>query len=537
MADRTWTLAANSLLLSGATCAVTIPLGILLAWLLARTDLPGRRAALVAFGILVFVPLYLQAAAWQAGFGLQGWHTLVSGGTVWLDGWRGAVWVHSMSALPWVVLIVGTGLRLVEPELEEQALLDASAWRVLWRVTLPGAGVAVGVAALWVLIVTAGEITVTDLFGVRTYAEELYTRFAVSTEPGDAPLAAAPGVLLTAGLVLAGLLLCARLAPRQRALSLRPGLVFRLRRWRWPLALLVAAILLVVVGVPLGNLCYKAGVAVSQTETGYARSWSLPKCLTFIAQSPVRYRREFAWSLRVAALAAMAAVAVGIGLACLAVRRQRSCRAARLTTGMILTRQARNTVGRPFQAVQNGLERPSYMIHFVAGLVLALTAVCLAVPGPLVGLGAIWLFNRPGWPMLNYLYDQSILAPWLVLWVRGLPLATLVLWHALRTVPEGILDSAALDGAGPLARLWRIVLPNRVPALAVAWLVAFAVALADLAASILVVPPGMTTLPIRIFDLLHAGVEDQVAGVCLAQAIVFAMLAAVIAWLVRRWQN
>ena len=39
---------------------------------------------------------------------------------------------------------------------------------------------------------------------------------------------------------------------------------------------------------------------------------------------------------------------------------------------LLLTRQVRNTVGRPFQAVQNGLERPSYMIYFVAGLIASI---------------------------------------------------------------------------------------------------------------------------------------------------------------------
>lgn len=59
-----------------------------------------------------------------------------------------------------------------------------------------------------------------------------------------------------------------------------------------------------------------------------------------------------------------------------------------------------------------------------------------------------------------------------------------------------------------------------------AWLVALAIVLGDLAASILVVPPGVITLPIRIFGLMHYGVEDQVAGICLVLVAVFAVVAA-----------
>jgi ABC-type spermidine/putrescine transport system permease subunit II len=48
------------------------------------------------------------------------------------------------------------------------------------------------------------------------------------------------------------------------------------------------------------------------------------------------------------------------------------------------------------------------------------------------------------------------------------------------------------------------------------------------------VPPGVTTLSIRIFGLLHYGVEDQVAGICLAMVLIFAVLAAAIFYLAQR---
>ena len=487
---RTWTLVLNTLLLTGATCAISLPLGTALAWLLVRTDLPGRRVALLVLGLMPFVPLYLQAAAWQAGFGVQGWYTLYYAAPTLLEGWRGAVWVHATAALPWVALIVGMGLRLVEPELEEQALLDGSPLKVFFRVTLPSILPAIGVAALWTAIVTAGEMTVTDLFAIRTYAEEVYTRAAVGQEPGQAPLAALPGIVVMALLVTAGLVVCAGLVPRDRPASLRKPWVFSLGRLRWPMMLLAAAAIVILLAVPLGSLLYKAGVMVTQTEAGRLRHWSAWKCLSIIYHAPWRYRREFGWSLLIGTAAATAAVAMAIPLAWLARR------------------------GGPRSLV-----------------VLAATAACLAVPGPVLGLAVIGLLNRPGVAWLLWLYDHSILAPWLALLVRGLPAATLILWHAFRTIPPEVLESAALDGAGPLARLWHIVLPLRLWAIAVAWLVALAVALGDLAASILVVPPGVTTLSIHLFGLLHYGVEDQVAGISLALVGLFAVVAGTARWL------
>ena len=94
-----------------------------------------------------------------------------------------------------------------------------------------------------------------------------------------------------------------------------------------------------------------------------------------------------------------------------------------------------------------------------------------------------------------------------------------------------MLDSAATEGCGSVGQLGRIVLPQRIPALGVAWLIGLALALGDLTASILVVPPGVETLSIHVFNLVHYGVEDQVAGICLALAAALGGLAAAAMWL------
>ena len=479
----------TTLRLTLATCAISVPLGVALAWLLTRTDLPGRRAGLGLLGLMLFVPLYLVAAAWQAGFGQQGWLGLAYGLPPLLEGWTGAVWIHAMAAVPWVVLIVGAGLRLLEPELEEQALLDGSPGQVFRHVTLPGCLPAVAVATLWVAITTAGEMTVTDLFAVRTYAEEIYTQAVMQPDPQGLWRSLLPGMLGTVAVLATGLLLAARRMSHDRPLTLRRELTFPLGRARVPLTLAVVMVLILLAGVPLGNLLYKAGVLVAQTDAGRVRTWSPAKCLGMIAEAPWTARRELGASLLVGGLAATAATGTAIVLAWLA-RRRRGART----------------------------------------LVLLLAAVCLATPGPVLGLAVIALLNRPEIPGLVELYDHSILAPWLALTIRSLPAALLVLWHGFRTVPQAVLDSAAVDGAGSVGQLLRIVLPLRWPTVVLAWLVALAVALGDLAASILVVPPGLTTLSIHIFGLLHYGVEDQAAGICLAVIGLFAAVAAAACW-------
>ena len=194
---RTRLLLLNTATLAAATCAISVPIGTLLAMMLTRTDLPGRRPFAVLIGVLLFVPLYVQVAAWQAGFGLLGWYTVANQGIAWVEGWRGTIWVHSLTAIPWVMLIVAVALRYVEPELEEEALLEGSPAQVFWKVTLRRAAAGIGAAALWVAVSSAGEMTITDLFQIRTYAEELYTQTAIGGDIGSAPLRVWPGMALT----------------------------------------------------------------------------------------------------------------------------------------------------------------------------------------------------------------------------------------------------------------------------------------------------------------------------------------------------
>ena len=476
----------NTLVLAAVTVLTALPLGIALAWLLTRTDLPGRRAFAAAGIAALFVPLYLHAAAWQAGFGLQGWAVQAWSTPPWMEGWFAAVWVHALAAVPWTVLFASIGFRAIEPELEEQAMLDAPPRRVALYVTARNALPALVAAAGWTAIAASTEISVTDLFGIRTFAEEVYTARALGTSDLAGWPAVVVGLAAVLWLVAAGMAV-GRMVPAIRPPSFRPLPTFPLGRAKpWAIAAAVTAVG-ALVAVPVGNLVYWAGIKITQTDVGLARSWSPIKAIATVVAAPIRFRREFAVSFALAAAAAtLATLAAGLAA--------------------WLLRQGR------FRGI----------------VAVTLAAIALAVPGPLLGIGLIHLLNRPEVPGLTYLYDHSMVAPCLALTIRGLGPALLILWFALRTFPAAPLDAATLDGAGPAARFGRIVFPARRAAFAAAWLTALAVSLAEVSASILVMPPGPTTVAIRIFGLLHYGVHDQVAGICLAQAGLSAVLALVV---------
>ena len=78
-----------------------------------------------------------------------------------------------------------------------------SPWQVALRVTLRRSLGAIAAAGLAVLVLTAGDMSVTDLLSVRTYAEESYTQYQSGNSP-RAALVALPPMVAFGALILVG---------------------------------------------------------------------------------------------------------------------------------------------------------------------------------------------------------------------------------------------------------------------------------------------------------------------------------------------
>ena len=198
---RSASLLQNTGMLAITVILLSMPLATFLAFLLSRYDVPGQPFWETCLLVLIFMPLYVQLAAWEAGFGRGGWYSTLIAGKLTdppLADFRGAVWVHSVAAVPWLFWWLRLGFASVPAECEAAARLDATAWQVLRRVTLPMVTPALVAGALFVLIGVATEITATDVYQVRTYAEELYNGFVLGTDLRQLPLRVAPATLFDA---------------------------------------------------------------------------------------------------------------------------------------------------------------------------------------------------------------------------------------------------------------------------------------------------------------------------------------------------
>src|SRR5678816_2359868 len=155
---------ANTFDVCGGAAAISLPIGLILALLLTRANVAGKSFAWLLIFTLLFLPLHATAAGWVAVFGKLGSQAPAFFQTAQplVDGMPAVIWIHAMAAIPWVTLIISLGLRAIPQEIEEAALLDVSPPRFFLGIGLRYYLPFVLAAVLWVLITTAGEMTVTN---------------------------------------------------------------------------------------------------------------------------------------------------------------------------------------------------------------------------------------------------------------------------------------------------------------------------------------------------------------------------------------
>lgn len=476
-AARLLTLGRNTALLVAGVWLLALPLGTALAVLLDRTDLPGRRLARWAFLFALVIPLPVLLTGWQPFLNLGG--ALLPGEWLpWSQGLGSAVWLHALAGLPWVVLLVGQGLRTVERDLEEDALTIRPAGWVLWHVSLRRASLSIAAAALWLFVQTAGEITLTDLMQVRTFAEEVYTQLA--TDTGADPLGRA--AVASLGLMATAVLLVALLARRvdrlvpSSAVAYRPAVVVPLGRWRWPALVGVLAVLLLLVGGPLFGIVWRVG------QSGEPGEWS-----------PIGFARQLRQTLRGDGwlLVRSLRVALAAGLVCATVA----------LVGCWLARESR-----------------WLRVGFVGLLLVAWT-----MPGPVLALGLKALIGHlldvcdpvTDIPARLLWHGPSSLPLVIVYYVRFLPFAAALLWPAVRRIPDELFDAARLDGATGGRELWHLVAPLTRPAYLRATAAVAVLSLGEVSAGKLVSTPEAASFAEVIWTQMHYGLGGDLSAKCL----------------------
>ena len=381
--------------------------------------------------------------------------TYLAGHSGWMSGLPAAAIVLGLVLYPIPMLAAEVALRGVDARLEEAGLLVGTRSHVVRRITLPLVAPQILAASLVVFVLAISDFAVPGLLGVRVYTTEVFTAFAALYDFPRAMVLALPLLLLCVGVgSTASMVMHAAPTVGRRVTRTGSSLL--------TISIMAAGVAVVLVGA--AALALPGAVLVN--EASGVRSW-----LGVVEGSAAAIWNSLLLAGVGATLVVMVAVVVGYAAARI------GARAARMVDTLLIA--------------------------------------VFGIPSTIVGVGLISLWNRPGLAGGIYGTETMLVLGYLA---RYLPIASLVMAAAIRHVPVSHEEAAAVSGAGWLRSAWRIVLPQIRLAMAATWILTFILAFGELGVSLLVAPPGESTLPIRVYTLIANAPSSQVAALALLQA-------------------
>lgn len=466
----------RSFRLSSLTAISSTVLGTALAFAIVRCR--WKLAAPVRFlwSLGLFLPLPIVATIWLGAISNLGRSQVFGISSLPLiSGWSAAWFVHTISALPLVVTILAIALERTDADLEDDARLRHSRGRAIAISTLRSIRPTIFATILILLIITAGDMTVTDLVQERTFAEETY----LQAQMGDGLTAAARTALPITAIVAAAILFWIRIDLGKFGEAVRPGY----RKSQPPpwfsgkegrMAGTVVLATTVAIGIlPMISLVWRAGRSGGVASIERLPSWSSDALARNLSDAAPDLSDTIFGTLALALCVASAGTIIA---------------------WCMVRSMAGSRVGR---------------------IALALGAsLGLAIPGPVAGLAVLWL-----WMPVPELYDSPFAVVMAMLF-RFLGIAVFLVWAASLSVSNDIDEFAQLNHLVGFERFRRVEWPLMAPSAGVSTLVLFALALGELPATNMTVPPGVEIMSVRLWSLMHTGMESHLAAFVLLLTIV-----------------
>jgi iron(III) transport system permease protein len=481
---RFYQAAGNTILCGLGATAISCVLGLSLAWVVSRTDMPGRRWFEVFNLVPFFLSPYVGAISWiylaapHSGILSRFLHDTfgLPGDLIPIYSIAGATWVLSLFYTPYVYLFVIAPMRQMDPALEDAARVHgAGFWTTLRLVTLPLLMPALMSAALIVFVTSAGlfdvPLELASPKGIRTMPTEI---FQLVQYPSDLGRAASFGVVVMVFTVLVTVMQ-RRYIDRRRFETVtgkgyRPRTIALRRSGRIAALALEAAYIGCGVVLPVIALLM---VSFSSIWTGKLN----PATLTL---------RNFEY----------------VAFNC------------HLTQQAILNSLFLALVGATLGVAISLLQ--AYYVNRVArkrrGLIDAVLSLPLGIPGIILGLGFLILAIRT--PLYSTL--TIILIAYIA---RFFPFATRTVSAMLLAVNPELEQSARASGATWLQTMRYVLLPLLMPAIVAAWLMLFVIFIRELGATILLYAQGTETISVALVVL-----SERSTGFVAALAVIQLLL-------------
>jgi iron(III) transport system permease protein len=465
--------ALNTLKVLLATETISLPVAVMLAWLLARTDLPGNQMLEFLFWIAFFMPVLSVTFGWvvlldpQSGALNQLLRLLpfVQQGPFNIYSFWGIVWVHlSTQAIAVKVMLLTPSFRNLDGAFEEAARVSgAGRWQTLKLVVVPVALPAIltimVLSIIRVLQTFEVEMVLGPPFRFFVFGTMIY-RLIEHTPPDFGAAAALAGMVfaLVTPLILAHRWLILRKDYTSVTGRIRTQPT-RLGRWRMPLFIVICLLVVTITMLPIGFVVVASLMKLFGFFT-IAEPWTLSNWTLVLNDN--YFVRALLTTLKVSGSVALASIVFCTLVAYFAVRSR--------------------YMGR--------------------GLLDFLSWLPFAIPGILLGIGLLYVVL--GNPVLRLAYGSL---PLLVLAVviAHMTLGIQIVKASILQLGTSLEEAARTSGATWATTLTKIVVPILAPTLVLIGVVNFIAASRDIATVALLAANNTRTLALLQLDYLTDG--------------------------------
>jgi iron(III) transport system permease protein len=482
----------NTLVLAFWVGLTSVALGAPLAWLTARTDLPGK-GALRALVMASFVtPPFLGAFAWvmlagpNAGLLNTLWRSVTGASSPLVNIFTmpGLVFVVTIYTFPYVYIMIANTLALIASDLEEAAAIHgAGRLTVAFTVTLPmvlPALVSGFILSVLQALALFGSPAILALpAGFHTITTQIWSFFHYPPKIEQAAAFSLPLLLATALLLLVQKRLLGRRG--YAAVGGKGGQrrLIPLGAWRWPALAACLAVMACAIFLPYGVLA----------KAAFSRAWAQP----------------LTWSN------------ITLGNFTFTFFEYGATRAAIVNTlelGLLTA-----SVGAVLVALLAYVSNRRLIIGHQVVTFLALAPI--VIPGVVLAVALFIAYTRP--PLVLYGTLAILFVAYLT---KEMPTGYAQSDATFRGIPADLEDAGRILGAGRLRILRDVTAPLARSGIIAAWCFIFIGVIRELSASIILFTPNTQVMSVVIFDLKEEGQFGAIAVLGLVMlALTFATVA------------
>ncbi|MCL7749644.1 ABC transporter permease [Halalkalibacter alkaliphilus] len=437
----------NTFSLTAAVTVCAIAIGVSLAWIVIRTDLPGRKMWQWVLALPLVIPPYVGAVTYIIVFGPSGWARNFWRDSPWLVNtfgdyplniysFWGVFFVLTMFTYPYVFLIASASLRKMNRNFEEVARSQGmSTAKIFWKVNLPFLRPAIGAGAILISLYVLSDFGAIAMLRYVTFTAAIYFQRA-SFDTASASVLSLVLILLTIIILWIEARTRKKNKYYQTTNTFREPDILPLGKWK-PLAVFYVGLVFVLsILLPIIVLVYWSiiGIGMGALDDRFF---------------------GFAWnSIKVSGFAAILC--------------------------MLLAMPIIYLKSRYPSFISSGIDKLSY-----AGY---------ALPGVIVGLGMIFIFNNHIPALYNTFYMIA-----LAFVVRFLPQAMQAGEASLSLVSPRIDEAARSLGYPPWKVMFKVILPSIMPGVLAGGALVFVSSIKELPATLMLRPPGFDTLAVRVY--------------------------------------